>query len=365
MEEQKSEFERKAEELIADIREFRKNNRESIFSALDDNANPDSNNLSAATDVFISSAFVGMATAIAPLTIFGSLLGGLASGFVHHLSKQVQINQKTSYSIKEVSELTGFDEWQLRRMKDDLLPSKDGKSGSNPGKAGHTVSREKLLAYLQKSPSDLIKNPKMQSLSIEYAERQIAVIRALVRSSQDTQQLGDMEVEYEEMEAETDPKAAKKALRKKMTLQNLRIETNALKEDLAILEKVIASTKIDTIAAQSDSLVFHVLYNHASLEGYNMIVINSSGDMYCFGSDLIMQADMQPVLKNKFDLPVARYQLNYSEDKKEIVMYVDDFSLTAEEYSKLIRSPADEKRKAKADNGEERRKESSEEFSYL
>lgn len=197
--------------------------------------------------------FVGAST----LPIFGFILGNICAPALSSnislapnfdlqdkLISDIKQNSKRKYSIKEVSNITGIEDWRLRRfiLNGKLKANSNNSASKNPGKAGYSVEKSDLIQFLQEQAHLIGVSQTLRTKLKQYAQEQVSSIDFFLEQIKSVYKLGELEVQLDEFNSENNQPVDDALLKKKILLQKLIIEKNFFESQKYLFIKWISDS---------------------------------------------------------------------------------------------------------------------------
>ena len=174
--------------------------------------------------------------------LFSPILGFTASvafGVIGKLIQNIQESQHENYTTKEISALTGIEEWKLRRyIASKKLKAESNKSSDgNPGRSGYSISKNDLVEFIEENEREVEQSQKItdsikkdilanNSEIINFIDTFLARIDPII-------ELGNLEVKLAKLEHTEE---SKEVIAKEILLQNLKSEKLFFEEQKKIVE---------------------------------------------------------------------------------------------------------------------------------
>lgn len=165
------------------------------------------------------------------------LLGAEIPGFLigerifEEAIEQLDKSPQHNYTIKDLSRITGLEDWKIRRIinSDKLKAESKFDAGTNPGRSGYSISKENMIEFMRNYKQEILAcvdigkvlsnkifqiKPYLNSFIDDFLEQVNPIIK-----------LGELEQELAEV-----TKDKKEELTIKVLLQKLEIEKNFVEE---------------------------------------------------------------------------------------------------------------------------------------
>lgn len=202
-------FKEIAEELLERVDVLRDSFREKIKKGETENSPMNNGAIAGAVVGGIGAAALGLARFAGPAVLLAGLGVGLGAALIKSITS-IKNDVRTTYTVKDVSKLTGIEDWKLRRyISSGKLTAKSGNSSAaNPGKAGYTIQKNDLIEFLKTNPKDF--KSSEDSVGKEVAEMQFSEesvvdeLTSLISEIDNAVMLGELELKLSQLTTEND-----------------------------------------------------------------------------------------------------------------------------------------------------------------
>ena len=182
------------------------------------------------------------------------LLGAEIPGFLigerifEEAIEQLDKSPQHNYTIKDLSRITGLEDWKIRRIinSDKLKAESKFDEGTNPGRSGYSISKENTIEFLRKNTREILASVNIHKILIDMFKYRLKPYVAIYIDNFLEQvnpiiELGKLEQKLAEVRKEEE-----KELIIKILLKKLEMEKNFTEELQKNLQKFTASTEQTT-----------------------------------------------------------------------------------------------------------------------
>lgn len=116
--------------------------------------------------------------------------------FLSLLLKMVNESPSDTFTIQKISELTGLEDWKLRRyIGSELIAERrtNGKDKGNPGRAGYEVTKENLQNFIIQKSEEISNTQAFNSKMLAYRKAQTELITRFLTSVTQILDIGNLE----------------------------------------------------------------------------------------------------------------------------------------------------------------------------